>query len=79
MTTTQVPIIGPQKRFMTARECARVQSLDSLKVLPSVRTHAFKALGNAVNTEVVKAVARALLHGSDADAVPPTRAESSSR
>lgn len=65
MTTTQVPIIGPQKRFMTPRECARVQGLDSLKVLPTVRTHAFKALGNAVNTEVVKAIAQALLHGSE--------------
>jgi DNA (cytosine-5)-methyltransferase 1 len=70
MTTTQVPIIGPQRRFMTPRECARVQSLDSLKVLPTVRTHAFKALGNAVNAEVVRAIARALLNSSDGDGRP---------
>jgi hypothetical protein len=31
MTTTQVPIIAWQKRYMTPRECARLQSLGDLK------------------------------------------------
>lgn len=62
MTTTQVPIIGPQRRYMTPRECARLQSLSSLKVLPESPAAAFKALGNAVNSKVVRAVAEALLY-----------------
>ena len=61
MTDTQVPIIGWQKRYMTPRECARLQSLDGLKALPKSTNHAFAALGNAVNSNVVEKVARALL------------------
>lgn len=72
MTDTQVPIIGWQKRYMTPRECARLQSLDDLKKLPSNSTQAFHALGNAVNSCVVERVARALLSG--AVPVPKTQA-----
>lgn len=46
---------------MTPEECARLQSLDELKALPSSPTRAFHALGNAVNSTVVERVARALL------------------
>ena len=60
MTDTQVPIIGWQKRYMTPQECARLQSLDGLKQLPKSTTQAFHALGNAVNSNVVEMVARAL-------------------
>ena len=61
MTDTQVPIIGWQKRYMTPRECARLQSLDGLKELPKSDGRAFAALGNAVNSNVAEMVARALL------------------
>jgi DNA (cytosine-5)-methyltransferase 1 len=61
MTTTQVPIIAWERRYMTPRECARIQSLGGLDSLPEVSTRAFKALGNAVNAVVVEKVARALL------------------
>lgn len=60
MTTTQVPIIAWERRYMTPRECARLQSLDELTFLPDISTRAFKALGNAVNANVVKIVAAAL-------------------
>jgi len=64
MTTTQVPIIAWEKRYMTVRECARLQSMDSLKYFPSSETGAYKALGNAVNVNMVMMIAKNLLSAS---------------
>lgn len=61
MTDTQVPIIGWEKRYMTPRECARLQSMDTIHHLPESSTQAFHALGNAVNADVVEQVACALM------------------
>ncbi len=60
MTTSQVPIIAWERRYMTVRECARLQSMDKLKHLPSGGA-AVKALGNAVNVEVVSKILERLL------------------
>lgn len=61
MTTTQVPIVGWERRYLTARECSRLQSLKELKVLPTAAGPAFAALGNAVNADLVEKVAEQLL------------------
>lgn len=61
MTTTQVPIIAWEKRYMTLTECKRLQSMSSLRYLPDSPNKAYEALGNAVNVDVVKRIAKALL------------------
>jgi DNA (cytosine-5)-methyltransferase 1 len=71
MTDTQVPIIGWERRYMTPRECAKLQSLETLKELPSTPTKAFHALGNAVNSKVVQRVAEALFSHESIETPPP--------
>lgn len=66
MTHTQVPILGANisgtggRRYMTPKECAELQSLGSID-LPASDLAAYKALGNAVNARVVRAIAEPLL------------------
>lgn len=60
MTNTQVPIIGWERRYMTMRECARLQSMDTLEHLPA-GSAAVTALGNAVNVKVARLILESLL------------------
>jgi DNA (cytosine-5)-methyltransferase 1 len=61
MTTTQIPILGPKRRFLTRVEGLRLQSFSDSHSLPASRASAFSALGNAVHIGVVIAIARRLL------------------
>lgn len=62
MTTSQVPIVAWQKRYMTPRECSRLQSMGGLAHLPDSKNGAYKAFGNAVNVDVVRHIFSALTH-----------------
>ncbi|MCU0473674.1 MAG: DNA (cytosine-5-)-methyltransferase [Bacteroidales bacterium] len=60
-TNTQVPIIGWRGRYITKDEGVKLQSLEGLKRLPEPDNAAFKALGNAVNSKIVRLIAENLL------------------
>lgn len=64
MTSTQVPIITWENRYVTPTECLRLQCMDGrngLKRLPKSENKAYEALGNAINVQVALLVAKALV------------------
>lgn len=60
MTPTQIPIIPVKSRYLSPKEAAKLQYLDSLKYLPKEPQRAFKALGNAVNARIVELISENL-------------------
>jgi DNA (cytosine-5)-methyltransferase 1 len=52
----QIPIYGKEKRYITPRECARLQCFpDSFKIHPNDK-QSYKQFGNSVNVQNVKTV-----------------------
>lgn len=61
MTATQIPILGPKRRFITRIEGSRLQGFPDDHELPVKRDEAFQALGNAVHVGVVTELAKRLV------------------
>ena len=57
----QTPIYGKEKRFLTPRECARLQSFPDSFVLHEKDHTAYKQLGNSVNVNVIQHVASLII------------------
>ena len=57
----QTPIYGKEKRYITPRECARLQAFPDDFILHSNDKIAYKQLGNAINVEVIHKVMKETL------------------
>ena len=54
VTLNHAPAIGSQRRFITVKEAARLQSFPENFVFNEPKNEAFKQLGNAVNVDVIE-------------------------
>lgn len=62
---TQTSIIGRRKRYLTPRECARLQSFPDTFLYDVKNAQAYKQFGNSVNVELVKLFARYMFGDKD--------------
>jgi DNA (cytosine-5)-methyltransferase 1 len=60
---SMIPIYGPKSRFLTPRECARLQSFPEEYILHTDDKISYSQFGNAVNVKVIERSARFLIHG----------------
>lgn len=58
---SQTPIYGKEKRYITPRECARLQSFNEEFSIDEVDKNAYKQFGNSVNVNIVHMVINATL------------------
>ena len=56
---SQIPIYGKEKRYITPRECARLQSFPEDFKIAELDKHSYKQFGNAVNVNNVHTVIKA--------------------
>jgi len=55
---TQTSIVGKRKRYLTPRECARLQSFPDTFIYDVKNSQAYKQFGNSINVDLVKFFAR---------------------
>lgn len=60
VSSTQLPIIGWEKRYLSKDEARKLQEIVNIK-LPENPSSAFKALGNAINVHIMYLIAKKLL------------------
>ena len=60
---SQIPIYGKEKRYITPRECARLQSFPESFKLSTDDKKSYKQLGNSVNVDNVYTVIQSTLTG----------------
>jgi len=58
---TQIPIYGKEKRYITPRECGRLQSFPDNYILSDNDKYSYKQLGNSVNVNNVKTIINSTL------------------
>lgn len=56
---SQIPIYGKEKRYITPRECARLQSFPDSFILSDNDKISYKQLGNAINVDNAKTIIKA--------------------
>lgn len=61
----QVPIYGKEKRYLTPRECARLQSFPDTFKHHDIDKTAYKQFGNSVNVHVVSHVMQSIMFAVD--------------
>ena len=62
---SQIPIYGKEKRYITPRECARLQSFPEDFIISEEDKDAYKQFGNAVNVENVRTVIKSTFNHYD--------------
>lgn len=58
---SMIPVYGPKSRYLTPRECARLQSFPDTYKIHTDDKVAYKQFGNAVNVKMIERAARFLI------------------
>ena len=67
---SQIPIYGKEKRYITPKECARLQSFPPDFKIAEEDKHSYKQFGNAVNVDNVHTVIKATFDHYNVSAIP---------
>ncbi len=62
---SMIPIYGPKSRYITPRECARLQSFPEEYIIHEDDKISYSQFGNAVNVKMIERSARFLINGED--------------